>query len=712
MPAASPAPSPSYSSFSSPSPRNPDLSPNPHPYAIKTTSTALLSRSNSSGFNTNAARNHYVPLSPSPTRTRSSTGKHRSSKSQYVPEASPTKAPRPLPTPPPFPSTAPEGPVDSQDIHKTRRSRRADTLPSAPAPFNPLPAIPSSIVDLPSNPKLWTPSELSSYLATALRVTSQSKAPNSMEVVLPARVAKDVAGFVREMRITGRTFLRLNDNDLTVMGVNKKWREALLLASRNLRQNVLKGRIWGPDLDPDLEDIISPPSSQAGSTSSSPSRPLPNPPIYSNHTYSSSSESLDSVDADPSGPEGRPRRHRNGRVRGMVATFERSGSFSSDAGSLDEGKPGVDLVAHWRNEAMQNGDDDDALSISSRSSPEPGDTTFTAESTAADIDDSFVKDSAAVEEEPSIEELLTSAELSGDPRRNSWNPKRASWGARAWEEMELSQGITVKRLPTDEVVNGGDTIVANGSRNGSGKSSGRGTRGRGREDRRIVTAIFAPSAASQEPQLPVLEHVAAESEPVRPLPPVPASQPSVDEHYTGPRDTQSAAEVYTPNERVLMAELADTRALLEVFRTRLETVEQRMSALEERELPIPSDAAPHVPVALAADGCTRCQDKSVEFEPQSYDADVPEPTLGSVILSSASSLLPPFMTSATSSSSAVARRSRNSVRHSAGDVDTPEGREHEPASVSDIPSYVLLVGIGVCAVVLRVVLKRVGGRRG
>jgi hypothetical protein len=34
----------------------------------------------------------------------------------------------------------------------------------------------------------------------------------------------------------------------------------------------------------------------------------------------------------------------------------------------------------------------------------------------------------------------------------------------------------------------------------------------------------------------------------------------------------------------------------------------------------------------------------------------------------------------------------------------------EPTTMSDLPSYVLLVGLGVCAVVLQVVLKRVGGR--
>ena len=33
-----------------------------------------------------------------------------------------------------------------------------------------------------------------------------------------------------------------------------------------------------------------------------------------------------------------------------------------------------------------------------------------------------------------------------------------------------------------------------------------------------------------------------------------------------------------------------------------------------------------------------------------------------------------------------------------------------PESVSELPSYVLLVGLGVCMVVLQVVLKRVAGR--
>ena len=39
--------------------------------------------------------------------------------------------------------------------------------------------------------------------------------------------------------------------------------------------------------------------------------------------------------------------------------------------------------------------------------------------------------------------------------------------------------------------------------------------------------------------------------------------------------------------------------------------------------------------------------------------------------------------------------------------DAQDAQEPEPSTVSDLPSYVLLVGLGVCAVVVQVVLRRV-----
>ncbi|OBZ72021.1 hypothetical protein A0H81_07374 [Grifola frondosa] len=315
---------------SSPTKRDPALKPNPHPYAIRTTSTALLSRSNSSGHNVNATHHYYIPLSPSHNRTSEHKG-HRLSKSLNSTSESPRSAPRPLPVPPSFQShtRAGNGPVPDngrggyvsadETCAPSRHSRRAETLPLIPL-FDTTPHPTATLEDLPSNPKLWTPSQLSSYLVTALRVTLHTHSGEDDQVALPFPIAKDIAAFVKDARIGGRMFLRLNEEDLEGMGMTKRWREALLAASRNLRQNVLKGRIWGPDA-----------ANSHSPDSGSPPRPSR---IFANAQYNSSSSSIESFASD--GEDADKFHHvkasRNGRVRGMVATFERSGSFSSESG--------------------------------------------------------------------------------------------------------------------------------------------------------------------------------------------------------------------------------------------------------------------------------------------------------------------------------------------------------------------------------------------
>ena len=176
--------------------RGTTASTNQHPYAIKTTSTAILTRSNSSGF-VAPHQHHYIPTTPSP-----SPSKHRHSKSDLS-QARPS--PRPLPIPPSFESpTKPSKKSVTDDELFTQRTR-AETLPTFPNP--PLPS-PVKVDDLPSNPRVWTTSQLASYLVTALRVRSGSVLP------LPLPVAKDVASFVKQERLTGRAFLRLNEQDL------------------------------------------------------------------------------------------------------------------------------------------------------------------------------------------------------------------------------------------------------------------------------------------------------------------------------------------------------------------------------------------------------------------------------------------------------------------------------------------------------------------
>ena len=122
-------------------------------------------------------------------------------------------------------------------------------------------------------------------------------------------------------------------------------------------------------------------------------------------------------------------------------------------------------------------------------------------------------------------------------------------------------------------------------------------------------------------------------------------------------DVQAAAR-----ERVLEDEVRRTRTLLEDFRRRLEDVEARVGV-------------------VVAKWCSKTHnDKAVEALPEVICV-VPAPSCDD----------------ADSDSS-----SKRAVVH--GGVDLG------PESVSELPSYVLLVGLGVCMVVLQVVLKRVAGR--
>ena len=193
------------------------ITPNPHPYAIKTTSTGLLTRSNSSTQNIHVSRHYYVPPSPtakrpdetvhSPQTSPSSRRTHRLSRSLSGVDSFESPNKRPLPTPPPHPSTLPSySPLAEPEQWVTpKRPKRAETLPSTTPDLD---VTPVKLEDLPTNPKLWTPSQLSSYLTTALRIRSG-------EVMsLPLPVARDIATFVKGSRINGRLFLRLCEQDL------------------------------------------------------------------------------------------------------------------------------------------------------------------------------------------------------------------------------------------------------------------------------------------------------------------------------------------------------------------------------------------------------------------------------------------------------------------------------------------------------------------
>ncbi|CDO75105.1 hypothetical protein BN946_scf185010.g30 [Trametes cinnabarina] len=737
----------------SPSKKDLALKPNPHPYAIKTTSTALLTRSNTSEYNVNATRHYYVPLSPKSTRSDAGRG-HRASKSlTAMSDSSTRESPRPLPNPP-----ALEVPADRRMGHGSsggyvsadettsiprQRPRRSETLPVIPLHTSGLLAPPPALEELPENPKLWTPSQLATYLTSALRVTSGGKPGEVESIGLPPLVAKDIAAFVKSARIGGRTFLRMNEEDLEALGMNKKWRHALLSALRNLRQNVLKGRIWGAD----------------GSPTSSPSPEFESPvQLFSNADLNSSSSSLSSSISggeeealDGAGAalgRSKARRYRNGRVRGMVETFERSGSFTSEGG-LDDGDMGLpdrDRLRRWARQSEhvtgQSTLPDESPSPSRRR-PLPVPPTMTGSSTGPLVH----------EEEPSMEALLANL--------GNANPVI---GARAWEEMDFEPGVTVKRLPSNESdanISADRTLISSKSASDLGSGRGSGGSNKGKSERRVVTAIFAPinptaahaPVSADQPQngisssgdvpesTPPIEEPNG-TLPERPLPPLPDLPGALGD----PTKQEASLAVHNePSEleRLLEAEIAETRALLDNFRARLEVVEQKVAELEAKEAQREMESAS----ASAASSRTRPElHASVEIGVQSesavVDAEVQSDAVASPLHSSDSDpgsrhlananvevgnapsglenhltttsglqgVIPDVVRRLQSSSSALFSSSAARTLGAVSRRDKDREDDDQTPSVSDLPSYVLLVGLGVCAVVLQVVLRKVVGR--
>lgn len=523
--------------------------------------------------------------------------------------------------------------------------------------------------------------------------------------------------------------------------MNKKWRDALLIAARNLRQNVLKGRIWGAE----------------GSPATSPSPQSASPPkLFSNPDLNSSTSSIESFSSISGGEEdgqlgaalgrSKARRYRSGRVRGMVETFERSGSFSSEGGFEDgEGGPADErakLRRIARQEAQLTGQRVVESPSPSRRRPLP----------VPPSPSGSHRSRMTTDEEPTVEALLAQME--------SVQPVT---GARAWEEMDLAAGVTVKRIPSGgdpttpldavpETVIGLKTVTGLGS----GRSSGSSTKSKA--ERRVVTAIFAPSGSDvPAATLKPLESTGGleafpESGPSpekksRPLPPTPGQAADEGANFAPMHIPDPVIEPETLHiERLLEEEIMATRALLDTFRARLEIVEQKVADLEvkeavrEREEPLANFHAPAPPsespvhgASVAVEVGVQSAAAVVDVEIQSDAVPVVEKSVGPS-RSTSDALVPltvgPETTAPPSSSqsalqsvtSEVVRRLQapasslfspatpsSEVAKRKGDKENAAG---QPATVGDLPSYVLLVGLGVCAVVIQVVLKRVVGKGG
>jgi hypothetical protein len=158
-------------------------------------------------------------------------------------------------------------------------------------------------------------------------------------------------------------------------------------------------------------------------------------------------------------------------------------------------------------------------------------------------------------------------------------------------------------------------------------------------------------------------------------------------------------------ELALESEARSTRALLEEFKRRLEDVEGRVSAMGA-EWHRSEEQVAHVSQQPQAQGSSASEkhtyDDAVEALPKTTSV-IPE-------RDDAAAKVPADDSQA---------GGHSAVEKSSADLGIPDAEGHVvrhtmvdigPTSVSDLPSYVFLVGLGVCAVVLQVVLKRVGSR--
>jgi hypothetical protein len=431
------------------------------------------------------------------------------------------------------------------------------------------------------------------------------------------------------------------------LGINTRWRGALLAAAHNLRQSVLRGCILGNEASDQEQGQEQEPEEQMGQGDAP----------FCATLYTSESSSLDlplaseHADADSKHRRSRPMRvdvNVKGRVRGMVNKWEhesarnRSSSRSSSCSRRRCGSESDNGSGLGEREMMED----------------VGGGGTSNHSRAA---------AATAAEEPSIEDLLVAEGASPAP-------KDSSWGARAWEELDI--GETMRRIEAH------DTAVPrrrDGSRS-SGASAGhsrnfltrskRGGRGGSSKHVQEVSNEDAQSARR------TIADIFADPGDTVPTPAQADAEIQADTYADA-----GAWTVDLEKERVLEDEVRGTRSLLEEFKRRLEVVEERVGAMEaewyateERlgQAQVQQQGSPQR-TSVTEDR----HDKAVETVP-----GVEEERLSAT------------KECATDAYAAVNHLARRVV-------------DLTPTTVSELPSYVLLVGFGVCAVVLQVVLKQV-----
>lgn len=462
------------------------------------------------------------------------------------------------------------------------------------------------------------------------------------------------------------------------LGVNNLWKEALLNASRNLRQNVLKGRIWGFADEDDKEIITSTPFRHS---------------LYYSST-SSIEDSFGSQDTTPS--------KSNGRVRGLVASLERTCSSDSEpshhGSSTSEGDS---MPGTWADDEAVFTSGSEASDVEDRKARATTIKRLVAEPVQAKILPEIEDEAHSPESEPTVEELLAQETLS------------SSFGARAWEEADMKMGETVKRIVAEDENAGTDPSLEHAST--SSNSSG---------SRRDSAKDYAKASTKLQ-----IKDIFSRPLPSRPLPTPPKSGTSspvlqtpitripvrlvekMNKSVQVENVSEDAPDHHGADAELIKQEsekLESTLSLLEQFQARLAEVERKLKDLEHKD-----DERMRVTGATSMNpnATSALESKTMQAEISTHEFN-PATTIDKPVALVTSPPLPP---SSTSEIEAPTKDDEPKVIISRR-ITNMNWRGYMPRKDWDpldngIPHYVLMVGVGVCAVVFTAFLKRLAGRK-
>lgn len=481
------------------------------------------------------------------------------------------------------------------------------------------------------------------------------------------------------------SLVRTNDKiyNLSSMGINGLWREALLNASRNLRHNVLKGRIWGLDADDQEEDVFTSPLRYRG--------------------YNSSASSLDDIPGSlETTPSNKPRGHST-RVKGLVANLERSSSsgsggsgsgFSNHGSATSEGDHYATMAA-WADDEGASASGSDASEAEGELRGSVTGKLLVQEPITPPVE--ILQEIPAEVEvagalaEPTVKDLLSS----------STSPSTV-WGARAWEELD--PGVTVKWIGAENEMEDAPLLKPTLTGTTFGRSSVRGSRRTGANRDSAKTAIKdifsrplpTPPSQTASPRSGSPERGAGRSAVSLIVRLDNGVQTSNEAETKVTSESSQQTDDEAPSEAERLKAALD---LVESLRARLKAVEENLRTLEAEKAR--REAVEHAAQAIQTVSEEALAQESIESKctmtTEADERQVPPTTA---------------LPSADESPDASGLDLEEVRAPGRFELDglIKSGSDWDPLE-SGVTSYVLMVGVGVCAVVLSTLLKRLAGRR-